>query len=117
MNCIIITSKSQEGKWKTKTVMKLIRKLLKSTFLKDWCPSLKNPDNFENIVLSARCGIEQLAKKLDNITDRLVEIDKRLDDPQAMVINILRKVPAGEISEDLGASMLRLTEDSRQRST
>ena len=73
----------------------------------------ENPDNFDNIVLSAKYGIEQLTKKLDNITDRLVEIDKRLDDPQAMVINILKKVSAGEISEDVGATMLRLDEDSK----
>ncbi|MCK4783597.1 MAG: hypothetical protein KAV87_07600 [Desulfobacteraceae bacterium] len=31
----------------------------------------ENPDNFDNIVLSARYGIEQLTKKLDNIADRL----------------------------------------------
>ncbi len=75
----------------------------------------ENPDNFDNIVLSARYGIEQLTKKLDNIADRLVEIDKRLDDPQARVISILRRVSAGELSEDVGAALLRLAEDFKLR--
>ena len=75
----------------------------------------ENPDNFDNIVLSARYEIEQLTQKLDNIADRLVEIDKRLDDPQAMVINILRKVSTGELSENVGAAMLRFTEDIKLR--
>ena len=75
----------------------------------------ENPDNFDRIVLSAKYGIEQLTKKLDGITDRMVEIDKMLDDPRAIIINILKKVSAGEISEDVGATMLRLNEDFKLR--
>jgi hypothetical protein len=70
----------------------------------------ENPDNFDNIILSARYGIEQLTRNLDNIADRLVEIDKGLDDPKARIISILRRVSIGEISEDAGATLLRLAE-------
>ena len=39
-----------------------------------------------------------------------MEIDKGLDEPQSRIISILRKVSSGEISEDTGATLLRLAE-------
>ena len=94
---------------------KTYQKTIEKHVLEGLVSFFENPDNFDRILLSARYGNKQLTKKLDNIADRLVHIDKTLNNPQAMVLSILKKVSAGDISEELGASLLKLIEDSKLR--
>ena len=74
-----------------------------------------NPDNFGRIVLSARCRTAQLTKRLDEITDRLVKIDQGIEDLQTRTTSILERVSAGEISEDVGATMLTFVGNEKRR--
>ena len=91
------------------------QKAIERHVLKGLVSFFENANNFDNIILSARYGIEQLNKKLDNIADRLVQIDKTLNNPQTMVISVLRKVSTGAISEALGVSLLNLIEETKLR--
>jgi len=91
------------------------QKTIETQILKGLDSFVGNPDNFNRIVLAAMCRTEEFSKKLDDITERLVAIDTRLEDLQKKTAGILRKVSTGEISEDAGAAMLTYNEDLKRK--
>ena len=70
-----------------------------------------NPNNFDRIVLAAKCRIEKFSQKLNDIADKLIRIDTTLKGLQKKTNSILKKVSTGEISEEAGSVMLSFNEN------